>query len=87
MPRFHHSHSECTCTYFVFESAQSPGVNPDRIVDIGRGPVKGMKRFHSRLYICCGIEVVVVEVAKAMAVTKKWKALDRYDVLVCLITV
>ena len=53
-------------------------MNPDKLVDIGKGPVKGMKRYHSRLYICCGIEVVVMEVAKDMAVTRRWKALDKY---------
>ena len=57
---------------------QSPHVNPDKLVDIGKGPVKGMKRYHSRLYICCGIEVVVMEVAKDMVVTRRWKALDKY---------
>lgn len=53
-------------------------MQPDKIVDIGMGPVKGMKRYHSRLYICCGIEVVVMEVAKDMVITRRWKALDKY---------
>ena len=58
-------------------------MHPDKILDIGNGPVKGMKRFHSRLYICCGIEVVVVEVGKDMTVAKKWRALDKY-VMYCM---
>ena len=53
-------------------------MQPDKIVDIGTGPVKGMKRYHSRLFICCGIEVVVMEVTKDMVVTRRWKALDKY---------
>lgn len=56
---------------------QSANGNPDSILQIGRGPVKGIKRMHSRLYICCGLEVVVVEVTKELRVVKTWKALDR----------
>ena len=56
---------------------QGANGNPDSILQIGRGPVKGIKRMHSRLYICCGLEVVVVEVTKELRVVKTWKALDR----------
>lgn len=56
---------------------QSANGNPYSILQIGRGPVKGIKRMHSRLYICCGLEVVVVEVTKELRVVKTWKALDR----------
>ena len=47
------------------------------VIPIGNGPVKGMKRYHSRLYICCGLEVVIVEVTTEMKVITRWKVLDR----------
>ena len=51
--------------------------------------MKGMKRFHSRLYICCGIEVVVAEVAKDIEVARKWRALDKYVTyrMLCIIKI
>ena len=71
----------CSTTNMSLFTFQSRHVHPDEVIDIGKGPVKRIKRFHSRLFICCGLEVVVVEVTKEMKVTKRWKALDKYVIM------
>lgn len=47
-------------------------------VNIGSGPVKSIKRYHSRLYATCGSDVVIVKISD-LQVERRWTATDRYS--------
>lgn len=43
---------------------------------VGSGPVKSMKRYHSRLYVVCGTDIVVVKISDRQ-VEKRWTVTDK----------
>ena len=46
---------------------------------VGNGPVKSIKRHHSRLYVACGGDIVVLKISDR-EVEKRWRVTER---LVC----
>ena len=46
-----------------------------KTLDLGMGPIRSIKRFRSRLYVCCGSDVVVVKIAN-LSVERRWRAIE-----------
>jgi len=46
-----------------------------RILTLGDGPVRDVKRLHSHLYVCCGSDIVVIKISD-LSVLKRWQAVD-----------
>lgn len=53
---------------------QTPNAN-GQIINVGTGPVKSMKRYHSRLYITCGPDVVVMKISN-LKIERRWTAIE-----------
>lgn len=57
--------------WYVF---QIPNVKGHK-VKVGSGPVRSIKRYHSKLYLTCGCEIVVVKIS-SLAVERRWEAIQ-----------
>ena len=62
---------------FDFITLQTPNAN-GQMLNVGKGPVKSIKRYHSKLYVICGIDIVVITISN-LAVEKRWSAFERYS--------
>jgi len=54
---------------------QTPNANGEDIC-VGTGPVKSLKRYHSRLYVACGNDILVMKISDR-TVEKKWTVIEQ----------
>lgn len=45
-------------------------------MDVGSGPVKSIKRYHSRLYVACGSDIVILKISDRQ-VEKRWTVIEK----------
>ena len=59
---------------FGYNLFQAPDAKGHK-VKIGNGPVKSIKRYHGKLYLTCGCEIVIVKVS-TLEVERRWEAIQ-----------
>ena len=69
-----HTHACTRTNTHTHTHTQIPGANA-RVLTIGDGPVRGVKRLHSQLFVCCGSDIVVIKISD-LSVTKRWQAVE-----------
>ena len=61
--------------YLLIVLLQTPNASPEVDIPLNRGPIKGMKRLHDRLYVISELQVFVISL-KEFKILFKWTACE-----------